>query len=86
MTQKSSEDKKKEQDLLDRKKNKENKELLIEAIKFFKFNTKSIEINREDKLYTVYFPKLPFCHMLPKDLKEEFHDTVVRTSSKSKLT
>ena len=41
---------------------------------------------RDDKIYTVYFPKLPYCKLLPKDAKIEFHDGVDRTSSKTKLT
>lgn len=41
---------------------------------------------RDDKIYTVYFPKLPFCKLLPKDAKIDFHDEVDRTSSKTKLT
>ena len=29
---------------------------------------------------------LPHCLMMPKDLKEEFHEKVLRTSSKTKLS
>lgn len=40
---------------------------------------------REDRIYTIYFPRLPICN-LPKDAKIDFHDSVDRTSSKTKLT
>lgn len=40
---------------------------------------------RDQKLYTIYFPKLPICN-LPKTARLEFHDQVNRTSSKTKLT
>lgn len=33
----------------------------------------------------MFFPKLPYCHQLPKDLKTEFHDEVNRSSAKTKL-
>jgi hypothetical protein len=41
---------------------------------------------RDENIYTVYFPKLPICKMLPKDSKTDFHNDVDRTSSKTKLT
>lgn len=68
------------------KKKREQKELTKNSIKFFKENTCSVEMIRDKHIHTVYFPKLPFCKLLPKDLKEEFHDAVPRTSSKTKLT
>jgi inositol 1,4,5-triphosphate receptor type 3 len=63
---KSDEEKKKDEE---RERKAAKKEKLIAAIEFFKKNTKQIEILRGDKISTVYFPKLPFCHKLPKDLK-----------------
>ena len=80
---KSEEEKKKEAEI---KRKAEKKENLKKAIEFFKEHTKQIEILRDDKIATVYFPKLPFCHKLPKDLKEKFHDEVNRKTTKSKLT
>jgi hypothetical protein len=56
------------------------------AINFFRENTCSIDMLRDNKLYIIRFPKLPFCQLLPKDVKLSFHDRVDRTSSKSKLT
>jgi len=29
---------------------------------------------RDEKIYTVYFPKLPYCKLLPKESKLDFHD------------
>lgn len=49
-------------------------------------NTCSIDIIRDDNLYLIYFPKLPYCKQLPKDIKIDFHNNVDRTSSKTKLT
>ncbi|CAK68868.1 unnamed protein product (macronuclear) [Paramecium tetraurelia] len=63
----------------------EQKELTKNAIKFFRQNTCSIDMIRDQKLYTIYFPKLPICK-LPKSARLEFHDQVDRTSSKTKLT
>ncbi|CAK81773.1 unnamed protein product (macronuclear) [Paramecium tetraurelia] len=63
----------------------EQKELTKNAIKFFRQNTCSIDMIRDQKLYTIYFPKLPICN-LPKSARLEFHDQVDRTSSKTKLT
>jgi hypothetical protein len=64
----------------------ELKELTKNSIKFFREHTCSLEVVRDKHLFTIYFPKLPFCKLLPKDLKDEFHETVPRTSSKTKLT
>lgn len=41
---------------------------------------------RDGKLFNIYFPKLPFCKMLQREYKEEFHENVQRTSTKTKLT
>lgn len=51
-----------------------NKKMLTkDAIKFFRQNTCSIDMIRDQKLYTVFFPKLPICN-LPKSARLEFHD------------
>lgn len=55
-------------------------------MRFFKRNSKSIEIIRDNNIIRIYFPKLPFCNTLSKDLKNDFHDEVSRESAKSKLT
>ncbi len=63
-----------------------NKKYLKEAVKFFRQNCRSIEIVRDNELFRTFFILLPFCHMLPEDLKDEFHDKVIRDTAKSKLT
>lgn len=64
----------------------EKKQLLTDSISFFMNNTVSIEFIRDEKIYRVYFPKLPCCHLLPKELKNDFHDDVNRSTPKSKIT
>ena len=41
---------------------------------------------KDNNIIRIYFPKLPFCNTLSKDLKNDFHDEVSRESAKSKLT
>jgi hypothetical protein len=55
------------------------------AFEFFINNTASIEVIRNDEIEIVYFILLPFTHMLPKEKKDEFHDKVDRSSTKSKI-
>ena len=43
-------------------------------------------MNRNDKLYRQYFPKLPHCMTLEKSLKVNFHNQVNRLSINSKVT
>ncbi|CAD8133483.1 unnamed protein product [Paramecium octaurelia] len=82
---KTDEDRRKEKEAQELEEKKKNKELLKNSIRFFKKNSCSIEIVRDEKVYQVFFPKLPYCHQLPKDLKTEFHDEVNRSSAKTKL-
>jgi hypothetical protein len=56
------------------------------SISFFRKHTCHIDIVRDEKIYTVYFPKIPYCMLLPKDSKNDFHNDVDRTSSKTKLS
>lgn len=64
----------------------EKKELMREAVAFFRKNITHIEIIRENRIYKIYFPLLPYCKMLPKSVKKSFHDNVNRASTKTKLT
>jgi inositol 1,4,5-triphosphate receptor type 1/inositol 1,4,5-triphosphate receptor type 3 len=48
-------------------------------------NSASIEVVRNDELEIVYFIKLPYTHLLPKEKKVEFSDWVDRGSTKSKV-
>jgi len=56
-----------------------------EGIQFFAENSAHIEVIREKKLEKVYFYYLPYCHALPKDIKNEFNDNVDRVSVQSKV-
>lgn len=55
------------------------------SCEFFMKNSASIEVVRNDELETVYFIKLPYVHLLPKEQKIEFSDWVDRGSTKSKV-
>lgn len=48
-------------------------------------NSATIEVIRNDRIEIVFFIKLPFTHKLPKEKKDEFHDLVDRSSTKSKV-
>lgn len=63
----------------------EEKEMIREAINFFKSKMAHIEIVREGKLEKIYFPLLPFCFCLPKKVKKDFHEDVNRSSTKTKI-
>lgn len=52
----------------------------------FRKNSGSVEIVKDENIYRIYFPKLPCCQLLPKDLKNDFHDDVNRSTAKSKIT
>jgi len=62
------------------------KQMNKEAISFFAKYTASIEINRNGILYKQYFPKLPPCFYLEKDLKKWFLQNVNRTTLHSKVS
>ena len=57
------------------------KEKLLEPYNFFRSNTGSIEVNVEGTLRRVYFPIKPICRFLSHASKEEFMDTVDRSSA-----
>ena len=54
------------------KKMQKEKDLEKQAIKFFRDQTKHIEIVREDVIEKIYFILLPFCRTLPKKDKIQF--------------
>ena len=74
-----------EKELKASQKEVEKKQLIREAVSFFRSNMAHIEIVRDGQLQKIYFPLLPFCKFLAKSLKTEFHETVTRTSTKAKL-
>ena len=62
------------------------KKLNKDGLLFFSKHTASIEINRNKFLYKQYFPKLPPCFYLEKDLKKWFLANVNRTTLHSKVS
>ncbi|KAL4460004.1 hypothetical protein ABPG74_003530 [Tetrahymena malaccensis] len=62
-----------------------SQELNQQALDFFKKYVCRIEILREEKLYPVYFPKLPYCEYLTDTTKDQFQEKVNRMSINSKL-
>jgi len=67
------------------KKEIEYKILAKEGIRFFAQNSAHIEVVRNKNLERVYFFLQPFCHCLPKEIKNDFNDTVDRVSAQSKV-
>ena len=65
--------------------NLERKQLLKQGLSFFRKNVAHIEIIRDNKVIKIFFPILPLCKCLPKATKENFHEKVNRTSTKTKL-
>lgn len=61
------------------------KKLTKEALTFFARYTASIEINRNNVLYKQYFPKLPPCFYMDKDVKKQFMNGINRTTLNSKV-
>lgn len=56
------------------------------ALSFFGKHTASIEINRNNTIYKLFFPKLPHCVSITEELKNEFQQNVSRTSLNAKVT
>jgi len=77
--------------LLDEKEEKkmrkeiEYRELLREGLRFFAQNSAHIEVVRNRQVEKVYFHLHPFCHSLPKEIKNDFNDSVNRVSVQSKV-
>ena len=63
----------------------DRKQLVKQAILFFKDKMAHIEILRDNKIEKIYFPLLPCCKHLAKDVRVEFHETVNRSSTKRKI-
>lgn len=64
--------------------------LLIEnykrAFEFFRGRTLHIEVLRDNKIYMLYFPKLPRCDYLTSDMILDFSEKVDRSNINSKVT
>ena len=55
------------------------------AVDFYKQSTASIEVLKDDKVYIIYFFKLPFCNRLNKFEKQQFLESMDRNNNQSKL-
>ena len=60
--------------------------MLRKAFFFFADNTAHIDVVRNEKLEMVYFMLLPYCKLLPKEKKQQFHNSVDRSNTKSKVS
>lgn len=65
-------------------KKRQFKELFREAVQFFVKHSGNIEILRQNQLEKVNFIMMPYCHYLPKETKNEFHEQVNRDSPEAK--
>jgi len=54
-------------------------------MQFFSKNSASIEVLRQGDVEKVRFIVLPYCHELPKEVKNSFNDQVNRQNSKTKV-
>lgn len=63
----------------------QKKQLIREVLSFFSNFVKHIEINRDGQLWKIFFPLLPMCKRLPKEIKEEFNENVNRVTNKIKV-
>ena len=54
-------------------------------LSFFEHNSASIEVDYKERIYYIPFISVPYFKDLPKQLKEEFNETVDRTSRESKV-
>jgi len=64
----------------------ERKKLTREGMKFFAENSAHIEVLRNRKPEKVYFHLYPYSRFLPKEIKNNFNDTVDRSNVQSKVT
>lgn len=90
VTKKITRKKKRESFIFEKMRNKysreENKkELLSNILKFYSNFVVHIEIFRDNKLQKIFFPLLPFCKTLPKEIKNNFNEKVNRATSKIKV-
>jgi hypothetical protein len=66
--------------VLDKVKNKKlgntmkKSEIYKAAMKFFRQNTKHIDVIINDELEKIYFPMLPFCNNLTSNFRDQFND------------
>lgn len=61
------------------------KQTYKEAVKFFEGNSVSVEVSFQDKLYRVFFPKVPMCKYFDNSYQEKFKKDANRISQISKL-
>ncbi|CAD8210359.1 unnamed protein product [Paramecium octaurelia] len=63
-----------------------NQEIFRETIQFFAYNSAHVEVVRNNQIERIQFYKPPYCKYLPKERKKEFHETVNRDSTNSKIS
>ena len=63
----------------------EQKQNLRDALLFFSRHVSHIEICMKEKMQKIFFPILPMCKMLPKEIKENFNENVNRINTKIKV-
>ncbi|CAD8066638.1 unnamed protein product [Paramecium sonneborni] len=61
-------------------------QLFNDSIMFFQKNSATVEVIRDQQLEKIIFYKLSFCNYLPQETKTEFHETVDRDSTNSKVS
>lgn len=66
-------------------KEEKKKKLLSNVMKFYSNFVVHIEIFRDNQLQKIFFPLLPFCKTLPKEIKNNFNEKVNRATSKIKV-
>lgn len=62
------------------------KKLVRDGMKFFAEHSAHIEVLRNKRPEKVYFLMLPYCHFLPKEIKNGFNDLVDRSNVQSKAS
>lgn len=82
LSQEEREKMEKEQQAEEEKNKKKNRR---NAFKFFCENTVSIEFVRDEQISRAFFPLLPFCKLLPKESKIDFHNSIDYNNHKGKL-
>jgi hypothetical protein len=61
------------------------KDTYKKAVEFFDGNSVSVEVRFQEKIYLVFFPKIPMCNYFDSSYKERFKKEANRVSQISKL-
>jgi len=63
----------------------DDKHIIREVLTFFSKYVSHIEICRDNSIQRIFFPILPLCKMLPKQIKNDFNENVNRINTKIKV-